>query len=79
MPGYTAPFEGDGVNAWIYNSSNFMGGHMHTYYDKVDHVWIDEPPVRKINKKNFSIRFNGFIKVPVTGDYTFQLDTDDGG
>ena len=43
----------------------------------IDHVW-PESPVDGVGKDRFSARYTGMVTVPVTGTYTFAIDSDDG-
>lgn len=40
--------------------------------------WSNEAPHPKVNPNNFSIVCEGFISPPVTDDYKFTCETDDG-
>lgn len=39
--------------------------------------WVRNSPMKGIKEDNFSIDWNGFIEVPQTGKYKFEIDADD--
>ena len=45
---------------------------------KIDFDWSSGSPHQDINADTFSIRWTGFIKGPVTGNYRFRAHVDDG-
>ena len=40
--------------------------------------WNTSAPAPSLSRENFSTRWTGFLKAPITGDYILQLDSDDG-
>jgi hypothetical protein len=42
------------------------------------HFWWDDMNGRTWARSPVSVKWNGFIKAPVTGDYSFFLNSDDG-
>ncbi|HSZ32201.1 MAG TPA: PA14 domain-containing protein, partial [Puia sp.] len=66
----TIPISNDSINhAW---GNTYRNGHPNDLYFPVG----DWP--LPVNKNNFSVRWQGQIKAPVTGEYTFTLWSDDG-
>jgi len=47
--------------------------------EEIDMYWNNEQPHEEINPNNFSVIWTGFIKAPVSDEYTFELVNDDGG
>jgi len=45
----------------------------------VNFEWNGQPPHKDINPENYSIKWQGFLKVPVTSEYVFKLECEDGG
>lgn len=41
-------------------------------------MWSSEEPIKGVNAANFSVIWKGYIKAPIEGDYTFQIENDDG-
>ena len=44
----------------------------------IDFTWDLESPTKGINFENFSIKWLGWLRVPVKGTYTFFMQSDDG-
>lgn len=72
---------GTGLRAELFNQFK-------TFYEQPDHVRIDptidfnwgigSPEPGIINTNEFTIRWTGFLKVPLEDEYTFYLRTEDG-
>jgi peptidoglycan/xylan/chitin deacetylase (PgdA/CDA1 family) len=45
---------------------------------KIDNNWAANAPFAGFPADNFSVRWEGFVNVPVTGSYTFTMTGDDG-
>lgn len=78
---------GTGLRAQYYNDSGanyplanpFTGTPVVTRTDaSVDFVWGDGSPGALVNSNNFSVKWSGKVKAPVTGSYTFTVRGDDG-
>ncbi|MEI8112215.1 MAG: glycoside hydrolase family 3 C-terminal domain-containing protein [Bacteroidia bacterium] len=69
-----------GLNASYYSNKTLTGTAVKTQVDhNINFDWgANAPAVTGIPADNFSVRWTGFIKVPVTGDYTFYDRSDDG-
>merc|ERR1719359_2253112 len=79
MLGYDSDFVGVGLLGNYYDNSLFKGDITTRLDDEVDFYWNNEKPHENINQNNFSVVWTGFIKAPVSGDYIFELENDDGG
>ncbi len=44
---------------------------------KIDFNWVRNSPMKDIKEDDFSITWNGFIEVPESGNYTFEIKADD--
>ncbi len=69
-----------GLTAEYFANKTLTGTATKTQVDKqVNFAWgAAAPAVAGIPADNFSVRWSGVIKVPVTGDYTFFVRSDDG-
>lgn len=47
--------------------------------EEIDMYWNNEQPHEDVNANNFSVIWTGFIKSPVSDEFTFELINDDGG
>ncbi len=69
---------GDGLFAEYYDNENFLGDGSKVIEKKIDFDWTGKTPYLNFGDDNFSAKFQGFIKVPVSGYYQFMADVDDG-
>ncbi len=69
---------GDGVNGFYYDNEDFQGNPIVKESEDINFDWSGESPIDKINHENFSVRWEGYLKVPVTGTYKFTTISDDG-
>ncbi|MEM9064770.1 MAG: glycoside hydrolase family 3 C-terminal domain-containing protein [Planctomycetota bacterium] len=72
---------GSGVPAWrgeYYPNLEFEGKPVVRYDSTVDFDLGDRGGLTGIERTNFSVRWTGTISVPVSGNYTFRLGSDDG-
>jgi hypothetical protein len=49
-----------------------------TTFDQIFQDWGSGSVGRRCNEDDFLVRYQGFIRVPTTGTYTFYTSTDDG-
>jgi hypothetical protein len=75
--GYEEEPLGDGIYANYFNNEVFSGSPIKYKDDNIDFDWDGEPPKERISAENFSVRWEGFLKAPVTGDYYFTAVADD--
>jgi type IV pilus assembly protein PilY1 len=61
-----------------YNNKNLSGGAVLTRTDVGTAFINGNSPGPGVNQYNYSVRFTGSIKAPVTGKYNFQTISDDG-
>ncbi len=45
---------------------------------KIDNAWVTSAPVAGIPADNFSVRWEGVVNPPLSGNYTFTMAADDG-
>lgn len=68
-----------GLTAEYFNNPNLTGSPTLVRTDQyVNFDWYISSPAPTINANDFSIRWNAFLNVPVTGNYTFVAQSDDG-
>lgn len=70
----------NGLNAEYFNSEDLSGAPVLKRVEtKVNYIWSGRAPeVDGLDKKNFSIRWSGYISVPASSVYTFTAGGDDG-
>lgn len=71
--------KGKGLSAVYYNNMDFTG----TKVSRIDETinfpsWGNKAPVRGIGPDSFSVRWNGMLTSPSSGNYTFYASVDDG-
>ncbi len=67
------------LKANYYTGTNFDTFRETLNVTNLDYNWgSGPPPSNLVGSDNFSIRFNGNIKAPQSGTYTFYTDSDDG-
>src|SRR3546814_1461262 len=65
-----------GLTASFYNSADFSGPVVATRTVKeIDTNWARIDPAPGVDRKTFSVRWQGMLTVPAAGDYLFQLET----
>ncbi len=69
-----------GFKAEYFATSDLSGSPVLTQTEtKVNHIWsAGGPDVEGIGKKNYSVRWSGYISVPASAYYTFTAGGDDG-
>jgi beta-glucosidase len=68
----------EGLKAEFYNNMDFKGEPAMTRTDElVDFRWNGKP-AEEINADKFSVRWTGKVKAPKTGEYFFDITSDDG-
>lgn len=72
--------DGFGLTAEYFDNEDFSGVPAVKIDTTVDFHWNGEIPIGSglSDGENFSVRWTGYIKPPVTGQYTFKTQTDDG-
>lgn len=76
--GYEEEALGDGVVGNYFDNEDFLGAPIVQNDEDINFDWNGESPIDKINHENFSVRWEGYIKAPVTGTYKFTTISDDG-
>jgi len=70
--------EGDGITAKYFNNLMWDGDPV-TQVDKDIALFLsEEAPHADLNPNNWSAEWEGYIRAPVTGEYTFYCESDDG-
>ncbi len=69
---------GDGVIANYFDNMDFLGEFKEVTEPNIDFDWTGDTPAENINPSVFSAIFEGFILAPVTSNYVFSLECDDG-
>jgi hypothetical protein len=67
-----------GLTATYYDTDTLTGPATRLTVDNVNFDWGRGSPLPAIAPDTFSARFEGFLQVPVTGDYTLYTRSDDG-
>ena len=68
-----------GASGKYYNNTNLTGTAVTRIDTTIDFNWdTGSPGVTGIGADNFSVRWDGYIKVPTTGNYQFETVSDDG-
>ena len=70
---------GNGLLGTYFKHSDFAGRTVHRLDETVNFDWGTGAPIATIHHDYFSIRWTGQVEVPASGDYTFYIQTDDGG
>ena len=79
MLGYENESPGDGITGQYFDNEDFIGEpEIEKTDNNINQSWDNEEPAENINQDNFSIRWSGWLRVPVTGKYNFYTESDDG-
>jgi beta-glucosidase len=63
-----------GINAVYYNNSSFSGKPAMSRTDKnIDFYWINNAPEKDFDQSDFSAKWSGYIKAPVSGKYSMGI------
>ncbi len=63
-----------GVKAAYYTNSSFSGRPNLSRTDKnIDFYWINTMPTEEFDRENFSVKWTGYLKAPVSGQYSLGL------
>ena len=69
---------GDGIIANYFDNMEFLGQFTETKVPNIDFLWTGDTPAENINPAVFSARFEGYVLAPITSNYVFSLECDDG-
>ena len=69
---------GDGLVGRFYDNENWLGIYQEEKSNSIDYDWTDIEPIKGINIDNFSVEWEGWIKIPITDNYIFTVECDDG-
>jgi len=78
VTGYEAEKPGDGLFGYYYDNEVFSGGFVKRVESQINFSLKSESPMEGINFENYSVKFVGFLRIPITGKYTFIAKSDDG-
>ncbi len=67
-----------GLKARYYNGGNFNGLVLSRIDKNIEFDWGNGPPATSVNGDNFSVRWDGYIKIDEQGEYAFYTVSDDG-
>ena len=70
---------GNGLLGTYFKHSDFAGRTVHRLDETINFDWGTAAPIATIHHDYFSIRWTGQVEVPAPGEYTFYIQTDDGG
>ncbi|QQS35406.1 MAG: glycoside hydrolase family 3 C-terminal domain-containing protein [Ignavibacteriales bacterium] len=69
----------NGLTAEYFENKNLEGISSHKRIDEqINFNWEGGSPFKNFPKDNFSVRWNGYLKVDVTGKYSLDVSSDDG-
>jgi hypothetical protein len=69
---------GSGLRAEYYYETSLSGSIAYIRLENLNHAWLTAGPVPGISANTpFSVRWNGYLKVPITDDYRFRVTCDD--
>jgi hypothetical protein len=69
---------GDGLVGQYFDNESFLGDYKEQKDPNIDFDWTGASPIEGVNPSNFSVRWEGFIYAPVTANYQFAVECDDG-
>ncbi len=67
-----------GLQATYYRGQDLRQAVFSTVDAELDFNWQEQPPLPQLSANDFSVRWTGFVRAPVTGRYTFRTIADDG-
>lgn len=77
--GYTVEEKADGLVGSYYDNAYFSGYPSEVHSDKhINFIWDTGVPVGSIPYQHFSVRWDGYLKVPVTDNYILSVEHDCG-
>lgn len=77
-PVVKAGLDGNGLLGTYFSERNLSGKYVQRLDDRIDFNWGESWPVAGLPADRFSVRWTGQLRVPVTGNYTFIVQSDDG-
>ena len=69
---------GDGLIGKYFDNESWLGSFVERKDQDINFEWTGASPMKGINPNNFSIRWEGYIYAPYTGQYFFSVECDDG-
>ncbi len=78
-PGALMNGNGTGLLGAYYSRPGHKGAVVYRVDETLDFQWGHDRPMVDLNRDYFSVRWTGFLECPVSGEYTFFLEANDGG
>ncbi len=77
MDGYESEKPGGGLNGEYFDNEAWIGKGKIRLDNKLKFNWKGTSPIGGVNLYNFSVRWTGFIKAPLSGRFKFKVETGD--
>src|SRR5690606_30362488 len=68
---------GTGLNGDYFPTDNFKGKRTRRLDPVIDFNWVGDAPIEGYPVDQFTVRWTGFIEVPLTAEYKFFINADD--
>jgi len=75
---YEEENEGDGLIAHYYDNEAWLGDFKERKDPTINFFWTGTSPIKGVNPNNFSVKWEGYLKAPYTGEFIFAVECDDG-
>ena len=72
---YEEEGEGDGLIGKYYDNEAWLGNFIEKRDSYINFFWTGTSPMKGINPNNFSVKWEGFIKAPYTGEFIFSIES----
>jgi hypothetical protein len=69
---------GDGLNGQYYDNEFLIGDYKEQIDSVIDFDWSGTSPLEGLSAAAFSVKWSGFIYIPITSKYVFSVQCDDG-
>ncbi|SBS88714.1 LCCL domain-containing protein [Plasmodium malariae] len=79
LKGYAVEDRADGLIGSYYDNAYFSGYPVSINTDKyINYIWDTGIPIENIPYQHFSVRWDGYLKIPQTGNYIITIEHDCG-
>ena len=78
LDSYSGEMSSTGVNVKYYKNKLFQGSPVEKIEENVNFDWSGGPPIKGFSKTNFSVKVEGYLFIPHSGEFTFYLENDSG-
>ena len=75
---YEEERDGDGLIGHYYDNESWTGNFKERKDDVINFFWTGTSPLKGLNSNNFSVKWEGYLNAPYTGEFIFTLECDDG-